>query len=164
MFLINVWVTHRPGSRTPPAPLDPWDARSLEWLTTSPPKPHNFDRTPTVHALDEVFHRKYEDVGEGDEHIYEQVATLEELVEEEERNADAHIHLPAPSYWPIVLAFSMPVIAYGVIYHSLLIVVGGAIAVLAMFGWALEPADAEEFDYDPPSDGGDSSKELAVSG
>ncbi len=66
--------------KEPVAPLDPWDARSLEWLTTNPPKPHNFDRTPTVHALDEVFHRKYEDIGEGDEHEYVQRATLEELV------------------------------------------------------------------------------------
>ncbi len=46
LFLINVWISRK----NPPAPLDPWDARSLEWLTTSPPKPHNFDRTPTVHC------------------------------------------------------------------------------------------------------------------
>jgi cytochrome c oxidase subunit 1 len=161
LFFINVWVSRK----NPPAPLDPWDARSLEWMTTSPPKEHNFDRTPTVHALDEVFHRKYEDVGEGDEHIYEQVATLDEIVAEEERQGDTHIHLPAPSYWPLVLAIALPIIAYGVIYNTLLIVAGAAIAVLAMFGWALEPADADDFDYDPPSDdGGESSKELAVSG
>ena len=71
LFLINVWVSRK----HPPAPADPWDARSLEWLTTNPPKEHNFDRTPTVHALDEFFHRKYEDVGEGEEHEYVQVAT-----------------------------------------------------------------------------------------
>ena len=44
------------------APLDPWDARSLEWLTTSPPKVHNFDVIPHVHSLDEYFHLKYEEV------------------------------------------------------------------------------------------------------
>jgi len=147
--------------RQPAAPPDPWDARSLEWLTTSPPKPHNFDRTPTVHALDEVFHRKYEDVGEGDEHEYVKRATLEELVEEEERNADAHIHLPAPSYWPLVLSISIPVMAYGIIYTSWLIVIGAAIAILALFGWALEPADAEDSDFDPPASGDEASKELA---
>jgi cytochrome c oxidase subunit 1 len=158
LFLINALVIHR---RQPAAPLDPWDARSLEWLTTSPPKPHNFDRTPTVHALDEVFHRKYEDIGEGDEHEYVKRATLEELVEEEERNADAHIHLPAPSYWPLVLAVSVPILAYGVIYTTWLIVVGAAIAILGIFGWALEPADAEESDFDPPAPGEETSKELA---
>lgn len=159
LFLINAFVIHR---KEPVAPLDPWDARSLEWLTTSPPKPHNFDRTPTVHALDEVFHRKYEDIGENGKHEYVQRATLEELVLEEEANADAHIHLPAPSYWPIILAFGLPVMAYGVIYTTWLIVLGAAIVVAALFGWALEPADADESDFDPPASGGQSSsKELA---
>jgi cytochrome c oxidase subunit 1 len=157
LFFINALVIHR---RQPPAPLDPWDARSLEWLTTNPPKPHNFDRQPTVHALDEVFHRKYEDVGENGEHQYVKRATLEELVEEEERNADAHIHLPAPSYWPLVLALAVPMMAYGVIYTTWLIILGGAIAVAAMVGWALEPADADPSDFDPPSDE-TTSKELA---
>ncbi len=159
LFFINaIWI-HR---RQPVAPLDPWDARTLEWLTTNPPKPHNFDRTPTVHALDEVFHRKYEDVGEGDSHEYVQRSTLDELVLEEEAQADAHIHLPAPSYWPIVLAFGLPIMAYGVIYTTWLIVLGAAIVVAALFGWALEPADAEDADFDPPAAGGEStSKELA---
>ena len=157
LFLINALVIHR---RQPAAPLDPWDARSLEWLTTSPPKPHNFDRTPTVHALDEVFHRKYEDIGEGDDHEYVKRATLEELVEEEERNADAHIHLPAPSYWPLILAIAIPVMAYGIIYTTWLIAIGAAIAILALFGWALEPADAEDSDFDPPASGDETSKEL----
>jgi cytochrome c oxidase subunit I len=157
LFFINVWVSRK----HPPAPLDPWDARSLEWLTTSPPKEHNFDRQPTVHALDEVFHRKYEDVGQNGAHEYVQRATLEELVAEEEANADKHIHLPAPSYWPMVLAFALPIMAYGVIYTTWLIIAGAAIAIAALFGWALEPADADETDYDPPTAGGEMSKELA---
>ncbi len=81
-------------------------------------------------------------------------------MEEEERNADAHIHLPAPSYWPLVLALAVPMMAYGVIYTTWLIILGGAIAVAAMVGWALEPADADPSDFDPPSDE-TTSKELA---
>ncbi|HRB05179.1 MAG TPA: cytochrome c oxidase subunit 4, partial [Ilumatobacteraceae bacterium] len=81
---------------------------------------------------------------------------------EEAAHADAHIHLPSPSYWPLVLAISLPVIAYGVIYSALLIAVGVAIAILALFGWALEPPTAADSDFDPPSsDGGQPSKELA---
>jgi cytochrome c oxidase subunit 1 len=161
LFFVNVWVSRK----APPAPLDPWDARSLEWLTTNPPKPHNFDRTPTVHALDEFFHRKYEDVGEDGQHEYKQVQTGAEVVALEIANADEHIHLPSPSYWPLVLAFSLPVMAYGVIYNTLLIVAGAAIAVLAMFGWALEPPTAPESDHEPsPDGGGEPSKELALHG
>ena len=157
-FLVNVWISRK----NPPAPADPWDARSLEWITTSPPKEHNFDRIPTVHTLDEFFHRKYEDVGEGGSHDFKQVKTGEQVIAEEAANADAHIHLPSPSYWPIILAFGMLVLAYGVIYTPLMIAVGAAIAILALFGWALEPPTADDSEFDPPaSDGGQPSKELA---
>jgi cytochrome c oxidase subunit 1 len=161
-FLINIYVSHRKG--TPKAPLDPWDARSLEWMTASPPKEHNFDAVPTVHALDEFVHRKYEDRGTDGHHDYHQVATAEDILADQEAQADKHIHMPSPSYWPIVLAFALPLLAYGVIYNLLLTVVGGAIVILAMFGWALEPSVAPDTDYDPPADGGGSSMEVAVSG
>jgi cytochrome c oxidase subunit I len=161
LFFINVFLSHR---RHGPAPLDPWDARSLEWLTTSPPKEHNFDRTPVVGHLDEFFHRKYEDRGENGHHDYHQIATAEELMAEEEANADAHIHLPSPSYWPIVLAFGLPVMAYGVIFNILLIPAGAAIVLLAMFGWSLEPHTAPETDYDPPTPEGGAELEVATHG
>lgn len=120
-------------------------------MTESPPKEHNFDRIPRVTAIDEVFHRKYEDVGTDGEHDYVRRTTLEELVAVEEAHADEHIHLPAPSYWPIVLAFSIPIIAYGVIYTTWLIAAGSAIAIMAMFGWALESPDPDELDETQPT-------------
>ncbi len=113
-------------------------------MTTNPPKEHNFDQIPTVHALDEFFHRKYEDRGTEDHHDYHQVATAEDILAEQEANADQHIHMPSPSYWPIVVAFALPVMAYGIIYHTLLIVIGAAIALLGLFGWALEPSVADD--------------------
>jgi len=92
------------------------------------------------------------------------VATGAEVIALEEKYADAHIHLPSPSYWPMVLAVSFPILAYGVIYSTLLVVAGAAVAVLALFGWALEPPTADESDFDPPPPGDDHpSKELAVS-
>jgi len=157
-FLVNVWVSRK----NPPAPADPWDARSLEWITTSPPKEHNFDRIPEIHMLDEFFHRKYEDVGEDGQHDYKKMRTGEEVIAIEEEHADAHIHLPSPSYWPIILSFGMLIIAYGVIYSTLLLAAGAAVAILALFGWALEPPTADESEFEPPSsDGGEPSKELA---
>ena len=147
LFLINIVHTHRSA---PAAPLDPWDARTLEWMTTSPPPEHNFDTVPRVHALDEFFHRKYEDVGEGDAHDLRQVATAEQIVASLQAPTRRRLHLPSPSYWPMIAAAALPVIAYGVIYHVLLSVVGVAILVTALFGWALEPSVEPGSDDNPP--------------
>src|SRR3954468_1391671 len=162
LFLINVVQTTRNGAK---APLDPWDARTLEWMTTSPPKEHNFDALPTVHALDEFFHRKYLDVAEGDDHDLRQVATAEEILAELEANADHHIHMPSPSYWPIILAFSLPIVAYGVIFSRFFSLVRVVILLLGACGWAMEPSVAPDSDFDPmpPSDDGPGS-ELATVG
>jgi cytochrome c oxidase subunit I len=160
LFLVNVWKTARSKERCGP---DPWDARSLEWMTTSPPQEHNFDTIPTVHHLDEFFHRKYAESPET--HKIEQVAGYDEVMAELNANPDTHIHLPSRSYWPILLAAALPVIAYGVIYSTWLAIIGGALVVLTMFGWAMEPSVADESDYDPPADDdGGSTKELATLG
>jgi cytochrome c oxidase subunit 1 len=159
-FIVNVWHTTR---KEPVCGLDPWDARTLEWMTASPPKEHNFDAIPQVHALDEFFHRKYEDVSDDGSHDMRKVATADEVLAAEEARGDAHIHMPSPSYWPIVLAIALPIMGYGVIYNRLLIFAGAAVVILSMFAWALEPSVAPDSDYDPPSDDGPSN-ELAVSG
>ena len=145
LFLINIFITARSGKV---APLDPWGARSLEWMTSNPPKEHNFDSIPTVHHLDEFFHRKYAEDANGQ---MQQIATAEEVLKQLEDNADAHIHMPSPSYWPIVIAFGLPVTCLGVIYSIPLAIFGGLIILMGAFGWALEPSTAPDTDFDPPS-------------
>ncbi len=157
-FLINVAYTAKRGAI---APLDPWDARSLEWMTASPPKEHNFDAIPVVHSLDEFFHRKYEENEETGE--IHQVATYEDVMLAEHARADKHFHMPSPSYWPIILAVGLPIIAYGIIFNHLLSVFGAVVVLLAMFGWSLEPSVADDSDFDPPADG-ETTKELATLG
>ena len=130
IFLINAFRS----IRSPKAALDPWDARSLEWLTSSPPPPHNYDSIPAVHSIDEFFHRKYEEDETGELH---KVATAEELYAA--RVVDAHIHLPSPSYWPLVVAFLLPVIALGIIFNRWVSIIAAVLMLLGLYAWALEP-------------------------
>ena len=45
VFIVNVVRTQLRGEQTPE---DPWDARTLEWLTSSPPPEYNFASVPVV--------------------------------------------------------------------------------------------------------------------
>jgi hypothetical protein len=61
------------------------------------------------------------------------------------------IHMPSPSYWPIVMAMGMGVAAGGLIYihdnfflSRILLAGGMATTMLSIYAWALEPASADE--------------------
>ncbi|HUQ63471.1 MAG TPA: cytochrome c oxidase subunit I [Acidimicrobiales bacterium] len=55
VFIVNMIKTRKAG----PAGDDPWDARTLEWTTSSPPPEYNFAVVPLVTARDDLWHRKY---------------------------------------------------------------------------------------------------------
>ncbi len=51
-FLWNVFVSLRSGQ---PAGNDPWEANTLEWATTSPPPPYNFEHLPPIRSERPLF-------------------------------------------------------------------------------------------------------------
>ncbi|MGI8534531.1 MAG: cytochrome c oxidase subunit I [Candidatus Limnocylindrales bacterium] len=56
VFLWNLFITMR-GPRD--AGDDPWDANTLEWATTSPPPPYNFEVLPPVRSERPLFDLKH---------------------------------------------------------------------------------------------------------
>jgi cytochrome c oxidase subunit 1 len=154
VFFANVAVSKRRAKDAPPVGADPWDSRSLEWMVPSPTPEHNFDEIPTVSRLDEFWHRKY---GKDDEGRTVRIAATEDVVETGEAT---DTHLPAPSYWPLVLALGLPFIGYGIIFSLWWAVIGVLLVITAMYGWGLEPADDEDAahghgDHDGDDHGGD---------
>jgi cytochrome c oxidase subunit I len=135
LFFINIYVSRRKAkaNRLVMA-ADPWDGRSLEWMAASPPPAHNFDAVPTIRVLDDFWHRKY---GEDEQGRLVRIAATEDVVD---KGVRTDVHLPSPSYWPIVLAFGLPLLGYGLIYNLWICVVGGICIVGAIYGWVMEPS------------------------
>jgi len=55
-FLWNVFITSRSGE---PAGDDPWEGNTLEWATSSPPPPYNFDHLPEIRSERPVFDARH---------------------------------------------------------------------------------------------------------
>jgi cytochrome c oxidase subunit 1 len=120
---------------------DPWDARTLEWSTSNPPPVHNFDEIPAVHSVDEYWHRKYAEDKRG--RLVPVQAGAADDNGGHVASAGHAIHLPSPSYWPLVASLGLPVMAYGVIYSWWIVGLGVVVALVGFYGWALEPSVAE---------------------
>ena len=139
IFAWNVVASWR-AHRADPVEVgpDPWDARSLEWSVPSPTPVHNFDEVPTVSRLDEFWHHKYQEDETG------KVVRVATGAEAAQKGDATDVHLPSPSYWPLVTALGLPLIAYGLIFNLGLAVVGGLVVLVGAFGWGYEPADDPE--------------------
>ena len=65
--------------------------------------------------------------------------------EAEHAGGEAHIHLPNPSYWPLLVGVAILIIIVGVLISNAtpaLIIIGFPILLFTMMGWALENPNA----------------------
>jgi cytochrome c oxidase subunit 1 len=134
IFIYNVWFTHRQGVA---APEDPWDARTLEWITPNPTPDYNYVEVPVVTHQDDFWHMKYTEDESG---RLVRVAPSSRFIQRR-ATAEDHIHMPSPSYWPLVAAFGLPIIAYGLIYKIYAVSGVGVLVLLSgIYAWASEPS------------------------
>ncbi len=144
VFLVNAIASFRKPKQME---ADPWDARTLEWATSSPPPEYNFEEIPVVHSLDDLWHRKYAETEGG------RVVPVAAGGSGEAAAIDGHagehgaegggghaIHMPSPSYFPLIAAAGLPIAGYGLIFGVPAVALGLVITLAGFFGWALEPS------------------------
>lgn len=146
LFMANVVASYRKHRKHPvdPGP-DPWDARSLEWMIPSPAPEHNFDEVPVVEEFDEFWHRKYGHDENG------RLVRIAETADVTQKGDATGVHLPSPSYWPLVMAVGFPLVGYGLIFNLWWALPGAVLIIAAVWGWVMEPStdpDAGHHDDD----------------
>ena len=128
VFMHNVVRSYRKGEISG---SDPWDGRTLEWSISSPPPEYNFAEIPVVETRDPFWAQKRDSV-----------ATAR--VGGGSGEGEHDIHMPQPSYWPLVVSIGLLIGGYGLIYNVAVAVVGGAIALIAVYAWSFEPVNEPE--------------------
>ncbi len=132
----NLWRAWRRGEA---AGHNPWDASTLEWTTPSPPPHYNFAVLPNVDRRDPLWHPYVErDLRRGEEGEAGGVVPRRQPDEPPEP-----VHMPEPSYWPLVLAVGLLLMAIGGLGSLGLTLFGLLVALGGLFGWAFEPPFGE---------------------
>ncbi len=99
---------------------DPWDGRSLEWATPSPPPAFNFAVMPNVEGDEPYWHLK------------------QRAIETQQLSAEPHyaaIEVPRNSPTGFITAFFATVTGFALIWHIWWMVGAGLVAAYAVFVW-----------------------------
>ena len=128
LFLVNVVYSLLYGKKSS---HDPWDARTLEWSLPSPPFEYNFSSNPTVKSTDGWWHEKYDQQGN----------RISDIPYQKPLDDPSSVHLPNPSFWPIVLAAGITMIASGFFFKDIglyVSAIGVMVTLIASYGWSYE--------------------------
>jgi len=120
VFVVNFFKSMRQPQS---ASDNPWGGSTLEWATSSPPPEHNFDVIPEVRDRDPLWYNR--------DHGIALPAKPEHM----------HIHMPPPSYYPLIVGAGVTLVGIGLLAHLGVAVTGVLVVVYGVWGWALEPTD-----------------------
>jgi cytochrome c oxidase subunit I+III len=129
LFVVNVVWTVRVG---PPAGDDPWAADSLEWSESSPPPDAQFARIPVVTDR----HPRWAPSAPEDPSLRDAVATLADaparwrgglVVSALDARPLAVVHLPGPTWVPLVVAIGFTLLFAGALVDNVALVAMGVV-------------------------------------
>ncbi|EON15170.1 cytochrome o ubiquinol oxidase subunit I [Pandoraea sp. SD6-2] len=112
-FIIQLVVSFMRREQLRDETGDPWNGRTLEWSTSSPPPAYNFAFTPIVHDNDAWWQMK--------QHGFKRPET-----------GFIPIHMPKNTGAGIILAGLSTVCGFGLIWHMWLVVIVAFVALLAV--------------------------------
>ncbi|SDH38231.1 cytochrome o ubiquinol oxidase subunit I [Paraburkholderia phenazinium] len=92
---------------------DPWDGRTLEWATSSPPPVYNFATIPVVHELDAFTHMKETGQGLGKEGVYHA------------------IHMPSNTSAGFFIGMFSLLLGFAGVWHITWLAVAALVAIMA---------------------------------
>ncbi len=97
-FLMSIAVAVKNRKKLADTTGDPWNGRTLEWATSSPPPSYNFAFTPVIHEIDAWHDMK--------KHGYQRPTT-----------GFVPIHMPKNTGAGVVLSAISVVLAFGLVWH-----------------------------------------------
>ncbi len=130
LFVINVARSLRAGAIPGD---DPWGGESLEWATSSPPRPYNFTHIPVVESRSPLWEQAEPlPVVTGlRTDVRDTLVTT--LLDAEPDNKHRH---PNPSIWPLLAALATTVLFVTLIFTPWGAVIGTPLLLLALLGWS----------------------------
>jgi len=129
IFVANVVVSLRGGV---PAPDNPWGGETLEWATSSPPRPYNFAHIPVVESRSPLWEQAQPMPVVTGLRTDVRDTLVTTLLDAEPDSKHRH---PVPTIWPFLTAVGTTILFVTLIFTPWGVVIGTPLFLLGLLGW-----------------------------